>query len=93
MNKMNKWNRLFIRQGFMVEEKSFNVFDCTSKTNENMEFLLDGLRKLSIIFTYENSILTISNEPISEDLCLKCFDLKDRGRGEGLWFRHLVEYS
>ncbi|WP_075981816.1 M20/M25/M40 family metallo-hydrolase [Bacillus massilinigeriensis] len=84
---MKDWNRLFIRHGFMVEEKSLRVFDCIGETEKNMDFLLEGLEKLSIQYSYENDTLTINDEPISEDRWIKCLDFKFRGRGEGLWFR------
>jgi tripeptide aminopeptidase len=38
---MKNWNRLFIRQGFMVQEESPNVFNCWKETEENTAFLLE----------------------------------------------------
>ncbi|MFZ3588885.1 M20/M25/M40 family metallo-hydrolase [Bacillus sp. DJP31] len=84
---MKNWNQLFIRQGFMVQEESANVFVCWKETEENMTFLLECLQKLSISYAFEKGILTITTPVITEEKWLECVDYKHRGRGESLWFR------
>lgn len=84
---MKTWNQLFVRQGFMVEEKTPDCFLCLNETEENMVFLLESLEKLSVAFSYEMGSLHIFSPVVSESEWLEAVDFECRGRGEGLWFR------
>jgi tripeptide aminopeptidase len=84
---MKSWNQLFIRQGFVVEEKGDNCFLCTNERPENVEFLLESLNLANVQYTFENGLLTIHSSPICEKEWIKAVDFPSRGKGEGLWFR------
>ncbi|MBM7620032.1 hypothetical protein JOC95_001884 [Bacillus tianshenii] len=84
---MKRWNQLFIRQGFIVEEKGLNSFSCFQETEENLAFLMESLEKLAVVFTYEIGMLDVLSPVVSEDEWLRVMDFEFRGRGEGLWFR------
>ncbi|MFK2825333.1 M20/M25/M40 family metallo-hydrolase [Bacillus sp. B190/17] len=83
---MKNWNRLFIRQGFMVQEQSRNVWICWEESEENMSFLLESLRTLSIEYTFEHGILSILSPAVSEEAWLRCMGARYRGTGEWPWF-------
>ncbi|KMY55301.1 peptidase M28 [Bacillus sp. FJAT-27231] len=83
---MKSWNRLFIRQGFMVEEKEANKFFCWTETEKNIDFLLESLAKLSVEYSLEQGILTIMSPAVSEEEWLRAVSFKHRGGGEWAWF-------
>ncbi|NMD72827.1 M28 family peptidase [Bacillus sp. DNRA2] len=87
---MKKWNQLFIRQGFMVEELERNIFNCTEETEENVTFLLENLDRLSVAYAYESGQLTISSPAVSEEQWLKVVDRMFRGR-QDIWARPGVD--
>lgn len=84
---MTNWNRLFIRQGFMVQEKEQNVFICCKETEKNMSFLLESLDKLSAEYRFEKEMLTMLSPAVPEADWLYCVDFKQRGGGEWAGFR------
>ena len=88
---MDNWNRLFIRHGFMVKEEGPNLWNCQKETNENMEFLLESLEKLSISYDLDLGVVTTHSPAVTEGQWIDCLDYQNRGRGEGLWFRPGVE--
>ena len=79
---MKTWNQLFIRQGFILEEKSPNEFICTNEKKENVEFLLKSLDVANVDYTFWNDVLTIDNPPISEKQWLEAVDFRKRGVSE-----------
>lgn len=79
---MKTWNQLFIRQGFILEEKSPNEFICTNERKENIEFLLKSLDVANVDYTFWNDVLTINNPPISEKQWLEAVDFRGRGVSE-----------
>lgn len=83
---MKNWNRLFIRQGFMVQEESTNVFNCKKETDENMTFLLESLEKLSISYVLKQGILSVFSPAVSEEKWLQVVDFEFRGRSGNIWF-------
>lgn len=88
---MKTWNQLFIRHGWLVKEKELNVFDCEMETNENLQFLLESLRKLDVKYSLKLSTLEVKSTPVTEMDWIQVLDFKNRGRGEGLWFRPGLE--
>ncbi|WP_297987890.1 M20/M25/M40 family metallo-hydrolase [uncultured Anoxybacillus sp.] len=84
---MKSWNQLFIRQGFVLEEKGDNCFLCTNERRENVEFLMESLNLANVQYAFRNGLLTIHSSPICEKEWIKAVDFSDRGKGEGLWFR------
>ncbi|MGG6431524.1 M20/M25/M40 family metallo-hydrolase [Anoxybacillus sp. D401a] len=81
---MKTWNQLFIRQGFILEEKHPNEFICTNERKENVEFLLKSLDVANVDYTFWNDVLTIDSPPISEKQWLKAVDVPWRGVSESL---------
>ncbi|MBW7652127.1 M20/M25/M40 family metallo-hydrolase [Anoxybacillus sp. ST4] len=81
---MKTWNQLFIRQGFVVEEKHPNEFICTNERKENVEFLLKSLDVANVDYTFWDDVLTIDSPPISEKQWLKAVDVPWRGVSESL---------
>ncbi|EPZ38349.1 peptidase M28 [Anoxybacillus ayderensis] len=79
---MKTWNQLFIRQGFILEEKSPNEFICTNEKKENVEFLLKSLDVANVDYTFWNDVLTIDSPPISEKQWLEAVDFRQRGVSE-----------
>ncbi|KKB33591.1 M20/M25/M40 family metallo-hydrolase [Bacillus thermotolerans] len=84
---MEAWNRLFIRQGFMVPEQRDNRFDCRKETEQNRTFLLESLDRLRVDYVYEQGILLISSAAVPEEEWLACVDFEHRGGGGWAWFR------
>lgn len=64
---MKTWNQLFVRHGWLLEEKKENVFNCEMETVENMQFLLDRLRKARVDFVFKKDFLTINSSVIFRD--------------------------
>ncbi|MBM7702112.1 M20/M25/M40 family metallo-hydrolase [Metabacillus iocasae] len=84
---MKTWNQLFTRHGFMVKEEGINEFICWEETEENIAFLVESLENAFVSYKFEHGFLTIDSPVVSEETWLKGIDFKNRGRGEGLWFR------
>lgn len=81
---MKTWNQLFVRHGWLLEEKKENVFNCEMETVENMQFLLDRLRKARVDFVFKKDFLTINSPSIDEQQWIEVLDFKKRGRTENV---------
>ncbi|WP_461201959.1 M20/M25/M40 family metallo-hydrolase [Anoxybacillus sp. TBDG-1] len=81
---MKTWNQLFIRQGFMLEEKSPNEFICANERKENVEFLLKRLDMANVDYTFCDDVLTIVSPPISEKQWLEAVEFYERGVWEAI---------
>ncbi|MGG4169238.1 M20/M25/M40 family metallo-hydrolase [Rossellomorea vietnamensis] len=85
------WNQLFVRQGWSLDKVEGNIFDCSRETEANVEFLIKSLDVAGVDYTFNNGMLMLVNEAVPEEKCLKAVDYKERGHGEGLWFRPGIE--
>lgn len=81
---MKTWNQLFIRQGFMLEEKSPNEFICANERKENVEFLLKRLDMANVDYTFCDDVLTIASPPISQKQWLEAVEFYQRGVWEAI---------
>ncbi|MEH7111575.1 M20/M25/M40 family metallo-hydrolase [Neobacillus niacini] len=84
---MKNWNQLFVRHGWLVNEKEENIFDCRHETGANKEFLLQILEQAQLSYRYDKKTLVMQSQPIAEGDWISFLDFHYRGRGEGLWFR------
>ncbi|MBB6451598.1 putative aminopeptidase FrvX [Salirhabdus euzebyi] len=85
---MKNWNQLFVRHGWLIEDKGENTFDCSKETDVNLTFLMECLNKAKVDYRYIAPLkeLTIFTE-ITEEEWLKILNFNHRGRGGHLWFR------
>lgn len=88
---MKSWNQLFIRHGWLVKESECGGFDYSAEIEINLDFLFQTLNKAEIEFTYTDDILTIKDDPMSEEKWIEMIDDEHRGIGGGLWFRPGVD--
>lgn len=84
---MKTWNQLFVRHGWLLEEKGANKFDCKKETKENLAFLKRCLNEAKVEYSLESSELIIFDEPIDESDWIKVLDEPFRGRNGDYWCR------
>lgn len=84
---MKNWNQLFIRHGWLLNEKEENVFDCRYETESNKQFLLESLDQEHLSYDYDEKTLIMQSEPLQEEDWLSIIDFEYRGHGGDLWFR------
>jgi tripeptide aminopeptidase len=85
------WNQLFVRHGWLLTEREENIFDCTSETDGNLDFLMKSLDSAQVDYSLFDSELILYSETITEEKWIDAVDYEDRGRGEGLWFRSGID--
>lgn len=86
-DKMKNWNQLFIRHGWLLNEKEENVFDCRHETEINKQFLLESLNQAHLSYDYDEKTLILQSEPLQEEDWISIINFEYRGRGGDLWFR------
>ncbi|MBM7647485.1 hypothetical protein JOC78_000406 [Bacillus ectoiniformans] len=84
---MKTWNQLFIRHGWLVEEKASNEFICIHERAENVAFLLECLNRAKVTYQYTNDLLILENQPVKESLWLEAVHYNYRGRTGAYWCR------
>ncbi|MDN7247092.1 M20/M25/M40 family metallo-hydrolase [Planococcus shenhongbingii] len=87
---MRNWNRLFVRQGFLLEEINEGVFDCQNESRENIAFLMETLEELFVDYVLANGVLKILSTTVLESEWLKAVNFDFRGRTEILQSKTLV---
>lgn len=83
---MKNWNQLFIRHGWLLNEKEENVFDLRNETEINKQFLLESLNQAHLSYDFDEKTLVMHSEPLQEEEWISILDFEYRGRGEDLWF-------
>lgn len=86
-DQMKTWNQLFVRHGWLVNQKEENVFDCRQETDINKQFLLESLDKAEALYHYDEKTLVMHSQPIEEEKWISILDFQHRGHGGDLWFR------
>lgn len=82
---MTNWNRLFMRQGFLLEEVRPGEFDCRKEQQDNMGFLLETLDELFVDFLDAGGILKIRGSEVDEADWVRAMDFRFRGRTENIY--------
>jgi len=82
---MLSWNQLFIRQGWMLEEREVNQFYLGLETTENIDFLMECLNCAKIDYLHFCGVLEIISMPVVEEEWLKIVDVAGRGRTEAIF--------
>lgn len=81
---MKTWNQLFIRHGWILEEKAEGTFNCKGETKENLSFLYECLDKAEISYTVFDESLEIHDIPIGESDWINYVSFEFRGRTENI---------
>lgn len=83
-DKMKTWKQLFIRHGWLLQSISENEFVTSQESKENIEFLLESLKKANVDYFYDGKQLLLKSRPISEQKWINVLSFEGRGRTESI---------
>lgn len=83
-DKMKTWKQLFIRHGWLLQSISENEFVTTQESKENIEFLLESLKKANVDHFYDGKHLILNRKPINEQKWIDVLSFENRGRTESI---------
>ncbi|MCE7792201.1 hypothetical protein K8O68_07150 [Salipaludibacillus sp. CUR1] len=82
---MKTWGQLLTRNGFLAEQHGSSEVFCMHESLENMQFLIDLLEKLEVVYTTDCMTVMFQSEPVSEQDWIEAYERMACTRTEELF--------